>query len=240
MSCRRHRPAIGTAPLSRSRPRAFTLLEMVISLGLLALLAALAIMAAAAITNSWSRLESRQQQFAELMRVDRTLDSMLSNIVAFSWRNADGNTLPFFRGRPDSIRFVYRHRLNNVDEGALRFVRLDLTDGQLRALYHPRPVLSEDGLLDRGRLSILAENVERVEFQYAVIRRGMTSDDPPEWTEQWVPEDWSNRERQNQLRPLAVRIQVRWQDGRVETWMRRLPGNSLHERRGQWRPLNTD
>ncbi|MFW5893964.1 MAG: prepilin-type N-terminal cleavage/methylation domain-containing protein [Verrucomicrobiota bacterium] len=228
------------APALRRRSPAFTLLEMVISLGLLALLASLAIMAAAAITNSWSRLESRQQQFAELMRVDRTLDSMLSNIVGFSWRNADGNTLPFFRGQTDTIRFAYRHRLNNAEEGALRFVRLDLADGQLRALYHPRPVLNEDGLLERGRTSILADGVEQIEFQYAVIRAEMTRDDPPEWTDQWDPEDWSLQERQKQRSPLAVRIQVRWRDGRVENWLRRLPGNGLHGRRGQWQPLNPD
>lgn len=238
MSCNRDR--IPAAPALRRRSPAFTLLEMVISLGLLALLAALAIMAAAAITSSWSRLESRQQQFAELMRVDRTLDSMLSNIVALSWSNADDDTLPFFRGQTDTMRFAYRHRLNNAEEGALRFVRLELVDGQLRALYHPRPVRNEDGLLDRGRISILAEGVEQIEFQYAVIRSGMTRDDPPEWLEQWDPEDWSLQERKKQRSPLAVRIQVRWQDGRVENWMRRLPGVSLYERRGQWQPLNPD
>lgn len=223
-----------------SSGHSFTLLEMVISLGLLALLAGLAIMSATAITNSWSRLERRQQQFAELMRVDRTLDTMLTSIVPLSWHNADNDVLPFFRGRSDSIRFAYRHRVTDPDEGALRFVYLEAVDGELRAYYTARPVLDEDALFSDGRVSVLADGVAGIAIQYAVIRRGMAVDEPPEWVDQWDAEEWPIQERQTQLRPLAVRLEVEWQDGRVETWLRRLPGNSQYERRGRWTPLNAD
>lgn len=224
-------------PGGEVRRSAFTLLEMVISLGLLALLAGLVVMAGAAVTNSWSRLEKRQQQFAELMRVDRTLDTILSNTVAFSWSDDAGAMLPYFRGAPDRVRLAYRHRIAIPGEGGLRFVLLELNGDDLVARYHSRPFLDEERVFQDGRTSILASGIAELRLRYAIIDSETDVAEPPRWVEQWRPEDWPLDQRRLHARPLAVHIGLEWEDGRVEHWIRRLPGTSRFERRGVWRPL---
>ena len=40
--------------------------------------------------------------------------------------------------------------------------------------------------------------------------------------------------------PLAIMVTVHWQDGRVESWLRRSMGNGYRERYGRWEAVDED
>ena len=222
---------------SRAIQRRFTVLELVISVALLAVVTALAVTAGTAITNSWARLDSRERQFAELMVLDRTFDTMFTGVLPFRWNDRERNEMPFFRGIEATLRFAYQHPFHDQEQGAFRFVLLELVDGEVRAVYAPRPFMDEEDLRRSGRVSVLANGVEALRFRYAVFPEGSTPDDPPVWRDDWLPEELDARERTQHTRPLAIWATVEWADGRVEHWLRRTPGNSRYERRGVWRPF---
>lgn len=227
------------APASAGPRRRFTLLELIIAMALLGALAALAVAIGSAVTASWSRILGRQEQFAELMTLDRTLDSMLSNTVPFSWKDEDENAMQFFRGDSDRLRLAYRHTVSLGDSIGIRFLEMYVnTDGQLIAEYASQPFWDPADLGEAIQMSVLAEGVREVSFRYADLREDGEAEDPPEWMETWLPEEWPDiRQRGVQRVPLGVMVTVEWEDDRVETWMRRTGGNSRHTRFGSWQPL---
>ena len=212
----------------RSRPgaRGFTLLELLVAFAILVLLLGVLFAGANAVTNSWRRLRAEQERFAEVMTLDRTLDSILTNAVPFNWTDEDGETVPIFVGEHDGVHLAYLHRLNNMADGAMRFVTLEATEGFLRAFYTDRPRFVDD--FDQElRVSVLAEGIDRVTFRYA------------DWAEdteelQWV-EQWDPKGERREI-PLAIMVIVYWLDGRQETWLRRTAGSGRNERLGLWRP----
>ena len=203
--------------------RRFTLLEMILAVALMGLLVTLLLGAGNAVTASWQRIGGERAEFAEVLRLDRTLDNALSNIVPFCWPQADAaedaEPAGVFRGTPGQFDFVYRHRLNDLKDGALRFVRFQVSDGQLEMLYQERPLLDTE-YLENVKRAVLAQRVDRIECLYA--------DWSPESGLQWR-EEW-NTETERRDPPLAVFVRVHWQDGRWESWLRRTAGNSQHER----------
>ena len=212
--------------LGRPRAHRFTLLELLVAFTILVLLLGVLFAGANAVTSSWRRLRAEQEKFAEVMALDRTLDSILSSAVPFNWTDEEGETVPIFVGEPDGVHLAYLHRLNNMADGAIRFVTLEAAEGYFRAFYTGRPRFVDD--FDQElRVSLLAEDVDRVTFRYADWAE---DDEDLQWIEQWDPEG-ERREI-----PLAIMVTVHWLDGRRETWLRRTAGSGRNERLGLWRP----
>jgi prepilin-type N-terminal cleavage/methylation domain-containing protein len=206
----------------------FTLLELLIALVILGLLTAVLMGAVNAITGSWGRLLREEERFAELLLLDRTLDQILVNALPFMWRDEELKLLPAFAGEPHRMRLAYRHRLNSTADGAIRFVALELDRGSLKAYSMERPFLDWSRPTSAWHETLLAHGVKAVRFLYADWNPG---DKRLEWSPDW--------DRERQEIPLGIQVTVEWEDGRVESWLRRTAGNSRYERQGSWRPKLT-
>ena len=204
--------------------RLFTLLELMVALAIFVLLVGVLVAFSREVTKSWGRLHREQQRFSGLMVLDRTLDGILSNAVPFSWKDEDGNTVPVFVGEPGRLQIATVHALQDLADGALRFVELSLQDGQLTALYQQRPFVDPGVDAEGAGVSVLAVGVDSLSFRYA----DWVGEDGLQWFDEWDPE--------RKALPLAITVTVRWTDGRVEAWVRRTAGNGFRERWGKWQP----
>jgi len=201
------------------------MLELMVASVIMLLLLTMLFAAAAAITGSWERLNVEREHFSAVMTLDRTLDTMLSNVIPFRWRDSENAPIGSFQGTFERVAFVYRHRLNTVNDGALRNVVLFLEDNTFYAVYQARPFLDLYGAPGpNAETAVLAEDIERVEFQYA----DWDSEQSITWTDEWNPEG----ERLDV--PPGVRIDVFWQDGYQESWLRRTAGSGFDEQLGDW------
>lgn len=205
--------------------RRFTLLEIVIASAIFAIMATVLVAFSNEVTKTWGRLRREQSRFNEVLVLDRTLDAIMTNAVDFTWRDDKNAALPTFLGEPNRMRTATLSRLNTIADGALRFVGLTVEDGALLAVYRQRPFLDWERLDEGESVAVLAEGVEAIDLQYA----------------DWVPDQglvwesaWDTAERE--ALPLAILIVVHWQDGRVESWLRRTAGHGQRERLGRWRP----
>lgn len=236
------RPHNQDGRIARSGPAGtaapFTLLELMIALAIFMMLVALLTGFSREVSKSWTRLRREQNLFSELLVLDRTLDAMLTNAIPFVWPGVEveDEPRPAFVGEPDRLRMAYLHRLNNVQDGTIRFVALEVVDGDLLAHYQQRPFLTWEDLAGAPvETSVLAQDVESVEFLYADL---VDEAEDVEWLTEWQPEDEDEQEkrRKTDQLPLAIMIKVRWQDGRPEAWLRRTSGNGFRERFGHWKP----
>jgi general secretion pathway protein J len=207
------------------RTRQFTLLELVIATMLLLLIVATLYTAGSAVASSWERIRNESERFSEVLKLDRTLDGALANIVPFHWRDEEGRQINPFLGDTDKFWFVYQHRMNTVEQGALRFAHLRVHDDNLILYYQARPLLNEENW-ELAQQSILAKAVDSIELSYA----DWTPDDGVVWVDEWNVDD----DRLDL--PLAVAVRVHWLDGRWECWLRRTAGNGYRER---WRTLKS-
>ncbi|MBQ7178291.1 MAG: hypothetical protein IJS08_12825 [Victivallales bacterium] len=215
------------------RRRYFTLLELAIAVTIFMMVAVALFAFSGHVSSSWGSITTERNRLAELLAMDRTLDSILSNAVPFLWREKEDGivqVVPFIVAEADVLRIAYLHRLNDTAEGALRFVELFLEDGELKALYTDRPFINwEDIADDRKKVSVISTGVESISFLYADFSSDVseTWKDRLFWRDSWETEDSERKDI-----PLAIQIRVKWLDGREESWLRRTMGNGYRERYG--------
>jgi len=203
------------------------MLELIVASVILMMMLAMLFMAANGITSSWGKINREKDHFMAVIAVDRAIDSLFSNILPFRWHDSENNPLLAFRGESEQVSFVYRHRLNNIKDGALRNVIIFVENDKLKATYQERPLLElgkDPG--PRAETVVLAEGIERIEIQYADWRL----DHGIEWTDHW------NIENERNETPLGVLIEVYWLNGYQESWLRRTAGNGFDEQLGDWQP----
>ena len=140
-------------------------------------------------------------------------NAILPNIIPFTWPDPDEETIvekPIIVASPDMLRCAYLHRLNDENEGAIRFVEIAVVDGNLIATYAPRPFFDWGDVQNLQDTSILAENVASVSFLYA----DFSDDETEDWGERliWVDE-WETEESERMDAPLAVCLTVNWTTG---------------------------
>ena len=219
--------------------RRFTLIELVVALLILSLTMGALYAFGRQVTQSWERLRRDQRRLADLMTLDRALDTLLANAVPFLWPDPEdanpGTERLLFEGRRDTLFFATLHQPSpDDDEGAIRFVALSLHDGNLLANYHSRPFRNWDHVGEAGQVAVLARNVKQLSFQYA----DFTPDEEAEWSDrlEWTDEWDVDEDNPRQEIPLAILVTVVWQDDRVESWLRRTSGQGYRERYGKWQP----
>jgi type II secretory pathway component PulJ len=198
----------------------FTLLELLVALAVFVLLATVLVSALLGVTGSWQRLGRENARMQELLVLDRTLDRMLSNALPLRWADEEEQPFVVFRGDREEVLLVYRHVPGSFQEGSLRFVLLRVDSGRLEAVYQDRPVLSTEKLFPDAAVSVLAQDVERIECSYA---DRTARDGALRWLDRWDPE-------QTELEfPAAIALHVQWLDGREECWLRRTAGSGYRE-----------
>lgn len=210
-----------------SNARHFTLLEMTIAILLLAGLVGIVMMSASAITSSWERMNTEKERFSELLVLDRTLDSLLSNAVPFLWGSdeLEYDERPVFTGRHDEIGLATMGQVHTYDTGGLIFAHIQVEDDNLVVYYQSRPMIRPDDPESARKFTILAEGVDRIECLYADV----STEGDLDWLDEWDMED------ERMEIPLAILIRVFWLDGKQEAWLRRTAGSGKHERFGKWK-----
>lgn len=220
-----------------SRRSHFTFLEIMIAVAILLMVAMTLYVYSRQTTQSWNRIVNARNRLSELLTLDRTIDSVLSHAVPFTWPDADGHKTPFIVASPDHFRCAYLHRLNDADEGALRFAEFVVENQNLYLVYSDRPFLDWSETGGRTTTSLLAEGIADITFRYADWSD--RSDD--DWADRclWL-NTWETVDSERLDIPLAVMMTVNWLDGRTECWLRRTMGNGYRERFGKWEPLSED
>ncbi len=201
----------------------FTLIEIMVASIVFMLVLVVVVAFSREMVNSWERLQREQKRFTNLMSLDRALDGMLTNVIDFKWRDEEKEEFQIFQGEVDRVQFAYLHNLNSLDDGALRFVQLQVADNQLLALYQERPFLTAFEPGEEARVSMLAEGIDDISLSYA----DWVPDQGVDWLDEWDVE--------REELPLAFMITVRWLDGREESWLRRTAASGFRERFGRWK-----
>lgn len=221
---------------SQYRRSAFTLLELLIAISIFMLIAVALFSFSRETAGYWSRLIAERNRFQELLDLDRSIDSIFTHAVPFLWPDPDADLfkeVPFVLATPNTLRIAYLHRLNDLDEGAIRFVEIAIKDGALCATYSDRPFLYWEDAGNRVWTSVLARDVESVSFLYA----DWNDDATGLWKDRFFWQDeWETVESERVDIPLAIMMTLVWKDGRIESWLRRTMGNSYRERYGKWEP----
>lgn len=198
--------------------RSFTLVELVIAMGLLSIIAVLGVSILVAVQRLWEDLDTHTAQLEALQNIDRIADCPFKNMIPFSWPNLENKDQEIFRGDPDRIIFAYLHRSAGGNASGIRFIELKLEDKQLIARYRKTPMLywlGEPQDDETTLREVLADNIENLEFEYAE-REG----DDILWYADW------DEENAGQI-PLAVCMRVRFVDGTEDLWLRRAAGCSF-------------
>ncbi len=199
----------------------YTLLEMVIAVGIFTMVMLTASMGMVMIQKTWSSITLQNQKTRSLQVIDSVVDSAFRNAVPFAWTDENLKNSIVFLGDGDRIILAYRHRINNVDEGGIRFISLFLDKGCLVAAYRKTPMLPWDGKTNTANTDreILAEKVRSISFLYADRKKDNIS-----WLSAW--------DKTSPNIPLAIQVKVEWMDGDSEVWMRRTAGAGLRETYG--------
>lgn len=204
--------------------RLFTLVELVLALGILSILAVMAVGILTSVQRLWDDIGTHTGELEKLQNIDRIADYAFKNMVPFHWPNAENRDQEIFRGDPNSILFAYLHRSMNADGGGIRFLELRLEDRKLVARYRKTPLLywlGEPQEDDTVRKEVLAENIEELRFEYAE-REG----DDIIWYQDWDEENFSQI-------PLAIFLYIKFSNGTEEQWLRRTAGSGFNSSFGK-------
>lgn len=214
------------------RRRTFTLVEVIVAMGIMLLVAGIVAGASFAFFRAWKSSQTQTERLRELMNIDLVMDGCVRNMIPFHWIDPDENddTNLVFDGQENMLFFASVRRTYGSESGALMFVRIrvDEFEGALVADYsmHPRlPWLEDDETSMPWKTEILARGVRNVTFLYAADQAGAVV-----WLDEWDRETYD-------FLPLAVQMTVEWEDGRSEVWLRRSAGVSSNTAFGSRREV---
>ena len=196
--------------------RQFTLVELVLALGILSILAVMAVGILTSVQRLWNDIGTHTGELEKLQNIDRIADYAIKNMVPFHWPNAENKDQEIFRGDPNSILFAYLHRTTNTNGGGIRFLELSLEDKKLVARYRKTPILywlGEPQDDETIRKEIIAEGIDEIRFEYAEREENDII-----WYQDWDEENFTQI-------PLAVFLYVKFSDGTEEQWLRRTAGS---------------
>ena len=209
--------------------RSFTLIEVLIASFILIIISVGTSFTLSNLMRSWDGLEERADKFNQLVILDRTFRNVVTNSVPFSWRNEEQPEIPTFYGTENELRIVYLHPVTNIKTGGIRFVTFVVDEeGNFVARYQDRPWINGVEDSENVKVSILAKKVESIKFLYAWQNNELQHDDEGyiEWIEEW--------DQELIVIPLAVRLEVKFQNGDVEHFIWRTSGSGKHERQGNY------
>ncbi|MEA2011505.1 MAG: type II secretion system protein [Verrucomicrobiota bacterium] len=202
----------------------FTLIEIIVAVFLLAMLVTTLMGVSGAITISWKKSFIHDRVFTELMALERIYDNAVENAIPFTWRDDERREFNCFMGVSDNVIFAYRHEINSLEDGGIRFISFLLEGDKLVVYYRSRPFSDYEFFYEDARKSQLAIGVEEVVFQYGAY----DNNDELIWVDEW------NEERMDI--PLAIWMHVKWKAGRGEHFLCRTAASGRYERMGLWKP----
>ncbi|MEN9362086.1 MAG: hypothetical protein RL095_3621 [Verrucomicrobiota bacterium] len=204
----------------------FTLVELILALALLAVLAATGAALIGGLTRAWDQSRQQGHRVQELVRLDRCFRSLVGNAMPFTWRDATMQQTNAFIGNSDSVRLASQITPADAIDGGLRFSFITLNrEGELIAIVSSKPFSEENE--PEGLVSVLSKEVAAIRFSYCRVSSADPLIEVMEWVDVW--------ESDRADIPLAIRMEVEWQDGRTENFLMRTAGSGRYERHGSWR-----
>lgn len=200
----------------------FTLVEMLLAVGILLLVFTIAGTVLFTVQQSWIKSRERNEQLKKYLTVDRVVNSAFPNIVPFEWRDNMLRMRNVFFGRRDRVIFATTHRPDMHEQGALRFISISLENDEIVVLYRSTPILFWDESAGETTKEVIARGVKSLSFQYADL--------DPERRLIWET-DWNEEERRNI--PVAIQMTVTWEDESKTSWLRRTAGSAKRENLGR-------
>lgn len=212
----------------------FTLLEIMLAVLLLGMLMTLVFTISGSIVRKWDVVEEVNHKFEDVLVLERLFSNSFANSIPFNWRSPDNyrDEFPTFIGEEERISFCYRQPVTRIKDGGLMFMGLEVEDGQLKVSTYNRPWVNLDEPSDAYEINYLSNGIEEIRFQYAVSYR-----ENDEVIVEWM-DYWPDNDKQNYDHPLAIRIDVIWEEFK-ETFLYRTAGNGQFERFGDWQPRRT-
>lgn len=194
------------------KARGFTLLELLVAVGIFAIMAALAYAGLDAILNSRQTVETHLSRLESLQQAYVVMQRDITQAAPRTATGERGDVLPALRGSPDGTRLAVTRTGYPNPAGARRShllrVRYELTGTRLLRLQWPQ---IDRATGDQAQQTVLLEHVEALHLGY-VDTSGRTQT-------YWPPAGSSP-----DTLPRAVRITLRlqWQRGPV-SWLFVLP-----------------
>ena len=200
--------------------RHFTLIEIIVSSAILTLIATLIGTVLFSVHQSWSKIEEHTATLEDLVKLERVADIVFRNAAPFHWPDENNNSRQIFKGRSDSVRMAYLHRINSDNENGIRFIEIFLRGDQLVAKYRNYPMIEDNPA--RCTEEILTSKVKNLEFKYAErIKDEIT------WSGEFDEVAAENI-------PMAIRMTITFEDGEIVDFLRRTAGNSFVSTYGKY------
>lgn len=205
-----------------TRKSCFTLIELIISMGILMAVTGIVAMASKSFYDGYERSAKVTRRLKEYMAIDNLMDVHVRNLIPFEWKDDNGNSRFVFSGEEHKLHFTTLRRSYGKRAGSLIFIRIFVEENQLIAEYSTLPRLpwkEDDEENMPYEREVIAENVEEITFSYAEKAAEDEDEDGTgiSWKENW-PED------EHAAPPLAIRMHLKWSDGTSEYWLRRVAG----------------
>jgi type II secretion system protein J len=201
----------------------FTLIEVVLALGIFAVISLLIATTLFTMQRSWSRIRKQSKRLKAYQTIDRVVDYAVRNAVPFKWQDKNLKNRLVFKGDSNEVVLAYLHRVTNVKKGGIRFIKLSLENGELIALYRHTPILywlNED-LESICQKEVIARDVESISFLYADREENGIA-----WSDDWDEETEKNI-------PLGIQMTIEFKNGRKASWLRRTAGSSFESEYGK-------
>lgn len=192
--------------------RYFTLMEVIVAFAILTLIATLTGIVLFSVQQSWSKIKENTARLEDMVKLDRIVNNVFRNAVPFHWPDENRKNKQIFKGKSDSIRMAYLHRINSDKENGIRFIEFSLREGQLIAKYRDFPMTEENP--EHCTEEILISRVQKLEFRYAERADGEIV-----WSSEF-------NEIAAENIPMAIRMTITLEDGEIVDFLRRTAGNS--------------
>ena len=201
----------------------FTLMEFVVAIALISVVFITAGTALSGVQQSWNTVAKHSTRLMRNIMIDKVVNANFRNIIPFKWKEKKlfKNRQIFF-GKSDELIFASMHRVNDTQEGGIRFIHLFVEDGQLIAMYQKTPILYWELDKESGNSEVLAEHVSSIEFTYGDLN--------PQRELEWL-DDWD--EERERFIPMAIQMRVNWDDDTSDVWLRRTAGASKRSNFGR-------
>ena len=200
--------------------RYFTLMEVIVAFAILTLIATLTGIVLVSVQQSWSKIKENSALLEDMVKLDRIANNAFRNTVPFHWPDENRKNKQIFKGKSDSIRMAYLHRINSNKENGIRFIELLLRENQLVARYRDYPMTEENP--EHCTEEILISRVQKLEFRYAE-----RADDEIVWNSEFDEVAAENI-------PVAIRMTITLDDGETVDFLRRTAGNSYVSTYGKY------
>ncbi|MEG1979946.1 MAG: hypothetical protein RR060_04430 [Victivallaceae bacterium] len=190
----------------------FTLLEIILALAIFCLIAGLSGGLIYTVRQSYQSISDTDNYLKRQFRLDLVINEVFRNSIPLNWPALNNVDKLYFQGKNNALRTVYQYRINQNRQSGMRFINLELLDGELFAIYSDYPCPEQQPTAQR---ELIADKISGIQLKYAVKNR-----DTITW------QDNFNLDGQEKNLPLAISLTINFADGESINYLRRTAGNS--------------